>query len=143
MFTYIMRIQHLSKRNPPDFVWRHYDELFRRLRVQAPTLPWHAVNTGILAEAQDQVTMATSNAFRRPANNGFNAANKSDCGSKNYVCFDFNERDKRCERLNCKYPHKCSKCGGSHPAWKCRPTGAATSANSTASSTSKPVNKPK
>ena len=124
IMTYILRIQQLANRKPPSYTWRSYDELFRRIRAQAGnTVPWHLIHPQILCDAQDHSEGQARANFRRASQQSrgdSRGPDRADRAGKPYVCFDFNDKDKRCVRVNCKYPHKCQKCLGNHPAYACK-----------------------
>ena len=146
LFTYISRIQNLSFRRPISYVWRAYDECFRRVKAFSPGLPWHIIQDQILRDAEDLAAAAARNqSFRRAANNnnnnnqsGTNARHEGQRGDKSAVCFDYNDINKPCKRPVCKFPHKCSKCHNNHPAYQCKRDGKGTNGSG---SQTKPTNK--
>ncbi len=52
MFSYVNRIFELQREEPTTFIWRHYDELFRRIKARFPKLPWQIINSQILRQAK-------------------------------------------------------------------------------------------
>ena len=99
MMTYIVRILDMS-RNKKGFVWREYDEQFRRLRARCPSLPWQVVNTTLAWEAMERVEEATKEQpFRRNA------------GCPQGSCHKYYNTGHCPNRDTCIYKHSCSYCG--------------------------------
>ena len=122
--SYMQHIYGLSARVPQTYVWRTYDEKFRQLRAFCTDLPWHVRNAHVLSDAEEAISIAGRNSFRRQSK--FGPAK----GGKTGVCYDFNKFDKMCTRKPCKYPHRCSKCGAGHPAFACSKPSNTPSSNS-------------
>lgn len=126
LFTYIQRIFGLSRTYQGVFVWRVYDEKFRRLKQFSVSLPWHILDQNILHEA---LTVSTSQAknnsnpqTKKPQNQGQNQNSRP--GERTGYCYSFNKTS-GCPRPvnNCQYKHQCSKCSrGAHPAYRCTST---------------------
>ena len=122
LFSYVNLIQSLSNRRPISYLWRSYDEHFRKLRSLAPTLPWHVRHQQVISLAEDDLNLEASRSnFRaktRPTINTNNTNNVKQ--TKSNVCYDYNNIGKFCTRSNCPYQHKCAKCSLNHPAHMCR-----------------------
>ena len=44
-------------------------------------------------------------------------------GKESKFCFPYNNHWETCTRSNCPFPHRCSRCGGKHPAYRCQNQG--------------------
>ena len=124
LFSYIIRIATISQENPNSYLWRQYDEDFRRMRKHNTALPWHLTNTHILSQAAETIRdIARANARRQQRQQPQTSANKPvshDNSTRSKWCFDYNDPTKHCQRRNCRYLHVCSKCSGNHPAPACK-----------------------
>ena len=131
MFSYIMRILSLYRNNQGSYLWRQYDEMFRRMRVINTTLPWQIINNSILREAETVIRESSRANFRPQYQPNATATQSTPSTSasngKPKVCFDYNDATKVCKRKNCKFLHQCSKCMGNHPASNCKQSARATS----------------
>ncbi|MCP4261718.1 MAG: hypothetical protein GY774_30080 [Planctomycetes bacterium] len=127
MFSYISRVQELSREEPLSYVWRQYDELFRKIKGLCPQLPWHVLQPQILSKARcmtDRIVMSTKRKFDPPAR----VQNKSKRSSSSYdnrqgnsmlgTCNIFNE-GRTCPFKNCRYTHTCANCRGQHNRTQC------------------------
>ena len=126
--SYISRIANMSQKQPPSYLWRQYDENFRRVRARNTALPWFKVHTGILDYAKETIqNISRANARRQVAvqkkqHEATQATNSEKTnGGRARMCFEFNDSNKGCKRLVCKFQHKCMKCGGNHPQSVCKP----------------------
>ena len=45
---------------------------------------------------------------------------------KGGTCFPYNNHWETCTRQNCPFAHRCSRCGGKHPAYRCQNQGSET-----------------
>ena len=115
--TYLLRIQSLNNRRPVSYVWRSYDELFRKVRAFSPNLPWHLYNIPVLKDAEDEASEIARAAVRKQGDN--RGPGKMGDTQKNLVCFEYNQKGKICRRQPCRYPHVCAKCSAPHPAFMC------------------------
>ena len=94
-----------------NFLWRTYDEQFRKLR-QFASISWEKVNQELYIKA-----------CIRPRNPGLNDTNTRKPQSfrgnlpKGY-CWAFEKREK-CDNTNCKFKHVCHNCGGKYAGRKC------------------------
>ena len=116
VFSYVNQIQALHNRRPISFLWRAYDEHFRKIRACAPTLPWHVRHQQVISQAEDDLNLENLRSnFRAKSNKNSNVKQTS-----SNVCYDYNNKGKICSRSNCPYQHKCAKCSLSHEAHLCR-----------------------
>ena len=115
LLSYMLRIHNMARKDSSTYVWRDYDEQFRKIRAHAPDLPWHVTNQHILGDVQDNAILASKNNFRKQTNVRVENSKQKTGG----FCFDYNDKSKFCTRNNCKYSHKCSKCSGPHPGHSC------------------------
>ncbi len=121
MFTYVNRIVQLQRKSPQTFVWRFYDEVFRRVKAQYPPLTWHVIHQPILNEAED---MAFN--FRQRTQRPNQDQNRQQQGNSSLpnrlandgTCHKYNRGN--CSFAACKYLHACCHCKGKHPAIHCR-----------------------
>ena len=51
LLTYILRVMGITKSHPSSYIWRIYDERFRRLKQYSLSLPWHLLDHHVLHEA--------------------------------------------------------------------------------------------
>ncbi len=129
ILTYMDKIYVISLERPLSYVWRTYDENFRRIRGLIPDkkndCPWHLTLHDVLTEARE----ASFNA-KFPAGNGFRQSNFRGQGSSPQItssnqqnpaiCNDFN-KEKGCTRSSCRFSHRCHRCRrANHPVYKCR-----------------------
>ena len=117
LFTYIMRVMGITRSHPSSFVWRTYDEKFRRLKQYSLSLPWHILDHHILHEAQE-VASATKGVDQ--GNRGKGGQNKSTNPRSQKFCYAYN-RVAGCKKSpsSCIYRHACSNCSAQHPLHKC------------------------
>ena len=122
LFSYVNQIQALHNRRPISYLWRAYDESFRRVRSNATTLPWHIRYQQILSEAEDDLNLEKlRSSFRRPPpSSTVTSTSATPKINKQNFCYDYNNRGQTCSRQNCRFMHKCAKCSLSHPAYMCR-----------------------
>ena len=122
ILTYMWLLQDLAYERPQTYAWRYYDELFRQVRSRAHTLSWQVIHQPLLARAKIAVEESARLAFRRSTKTQqiTQQPSQTPAPSKPMVCFEYNSRYNICKRTNCKYPHKCSRCSGSHPFHMCR-----------------------
>ena len=117
LFTYITRVMGITKSHPHSFVWRIYDEKFRRLRQYSDSLPWHLLDHHVLHESQE-VSTSNKGSDQTPKGKGGQAK----AGNSKVVghCYAFN-RVTGCRKSasNCNFRHVCAKCGAPHPGHKC------------------------
>ena len=112
LFTYILRVMGLTKSHPASYIWRTYDEMFRKLKQYSQQLPWQMLNHHVLHEAQEAISNKPSSESK-----GKGPAPK---GNVNKYCFNFNKKSGCRKTANsCLYRHICSKCQGAHSAEKC------------------------
>ena len=115
LFTYILRVMGLTKSHPSTYIWRIYDERFRKLKQYAEHLPWQMLNQHVLHEAQEVSSSKPSTEAKGegPVHNE----------NVNKCCHAFN-RKSGCKNTAdaCNYRHLCSKCQGPHSADKCKST---------------------
>ena len=120
LFSYMQLIYGLYQEPPLSYVWRTYDEEFRKLRALCNEFPWHTINSQTLRIAKGACLEGLKGPSRRPGQKMDNSKGHKTT-DKASVCFQFNDRDKQgCRRANCKYAHKCAKCFASHPAYACK-----------------------
>ena len=115
MMTYMIRILELSRKHQ-GFLWRTYDENFRRMRSFVD-FPWHITNWEMILQSMHS-NFGMSNTFQKsqPFRRNFN---KQNANEQNYrsprtseqsyrtprgFCFSFDKQG-RCTN------HECSKCG--------------------------------
>ena len=115
LFTYMQRVMSITRSHPASFIWRIYDERFRRLKQYSQSLPWHLLDHHILHEAQE-VSSTTKNV------QGQSKGKVLPQSVEVKTCFAFNKKI-GCKKVNCPYKHICSKCRGSHPLYKCSRSG--------------------
>ena len=117
MWTYLPKIIRLYKKTPNSFVWRTYDELFRRMKEKSPKLPWHVINPHLMEEAEEILLIQQSTKKREQG--------KGKDGQKfiklpsNGTCHRYN-RGRECQVSKCKFSHTCSHCRADHPAVRCK-----------------------
>ena len=124
VFTYIQRIMSLSRTYPNTYIWRLYDERFRRVKQFSRHLPWHLIDQNILQEvrahlAQVKPGQGQGAARRQPPAAAGAAKNSTD--KQPGFCFDFNKVE-GCSKPpgSCIFRHQCTKCRKyNHPAFKC------------------------
>ncbi len=138
MFTYVNRVYSLYKRQPQTFVWRFYDEIFRRIKTMFPPLTWHILHHPLVQEAEEvNASFQNRNVARR--NNNTTSSNNSNSPNaalpqrlnNDGTCHRYNRGS--CNFKNCKYQHQCCNCKGRHPAVHCRRMSANSTANTEAS----------
>ena len=112
LFTYILRVMGLTKSHPNSYIWRIYDERFRKLKQYSVNLPWQMLNHHVLQESQEVSASKPSTEAR-----GKGLPPK---GNVNKCCYAFNRKSGCKKTANaCNYRHLCSKCQGPHSADKC------------------------
>ena len=103
----------VSRQYPSTWVWRVYDERFRRLRAVA-NLPWHIINQNVLADVLESVKSGPSRV--NPITNYNSRSQKQPVKSLvPRACWAFNReraapQRKDCSSDSCKFVHKCSVC---------------------------------
>ncbi len=119
LFAYVYRIMGLHRRNPKAGLWHNYDEEFHRIKACCPGLPWHLLQSQILAEVQDFISddLDTSNLCGNQQNKEKNGGNKKLKFPPNGTCHPWNRGN--CKKTSCKYTHTCAYCKGDHRAISC------------------------
>ena len=127
LFSYIHIVAGLNRNYASTWVWRSYDEKFRKVKPFSLSLPWHVLDHHILHEALTANNVQANqpnNQQGKKTNNQQNSGSKGQGEGKGRVCYAFNKVSgcSNPPRL-CKYDHHCSRCGrGGHPQHKCRVT---------------------
>ena len=118
LFTYIQRVMSLSRSHPNSYVWRIYDERFRRLKQYSDALPWFLLDQHVLNDAKE----ISSQSKGTQGSQGKGNKGKSQVTSQDpkKPCFAYN-RHSGCSRHanSCRYKHECTGCQGGHPVFKC------------------------
>ena len=118
--------------------WRSYDVQFRLRQARQPQRSWALIDTELwltVAAVNAQQSYSRGQPFRaydRPAYRAtlpgkrYEAARGSGQGARGSgqgsLCFAYNKQG-TCNRPNCPYGHRCSRCGArSHGSHACKPT---------------------
>ena len=110
------RVSGLIKSYPSTYIWRLYDESFRRLKQYSESLPWHVLNHHVLHEAREMAASPKVAVGHNSYSRGKGVPQKSAIVG---LCYGFNKVT-GCKRPNnCTFRHVCSKCEAQHPAFKC------------------------
>ncbi|MCP4262982.1 MAG: hypothetical protein GY774_36540 [Planctomycetes bacterium] len=123
LFSYINKVLELYRDEPNTYIWRSYDELFRRIKSMCPSLRWHIVHPEIIRKARSEFERLTF-AKRRNEASGRGKPFKRNASSSDPkvgstgTCNIFNE-GKVCPFKNCRYSHVCSSCKGQHTKVQC------------------------
>ena len=108
IMTYIIKIFEMSKRQG-GYVWRSYDESFRRMRSYTP-VPWHKTNWELVFNVQSitETSLNKSQPFRRNPN--FNNQGGKGKPSKG-IYFSYDKTGKCTNKKQpCPFRHECSFC---------------------------------
>ncbi len=119
LFTYVNKITAMQKRDRYTYIWRYYDELFRKLKSECPKMVWHLKNEAVFDDAVD-MHERVSNGTRRSRygdNDKQTNQKKTRTKSKN-TCRKWNW--KTCKYTDCIYAHVCALCRGAHTAQTCK-----------------------
>jgi hypothetical protein len=120
LIKYMRDIRIAAGRSPG---WYKYDEQYRLKKQSDPQSSWGIINSELWL-------LYTNNPYPKPAqksNLSQNQATKANQNTQNYsrppqhimYCNSFNS-GRRCNfSPNCRYAHRCNRCGGGHPAAKC------------------------
>ena len=122
LFTYISRIINLHKEDSNGFLWREYDESFRRIR-EFSQLTWHRINNDIMFDVKS--------AHKAQSNKPSNSRYSPSTNTQTYTQSNSLNNPKKCNGFNlpagcsnpsCIYAHKCKVCNsvthGSHKCYK-------------------------
>ncbi|MCP3892664.1 MAG: hypothetical protein GY702_27880, partial [Desulfobulbaceae bacterium] len=113
MFAYENKIFSYVKRYPGTFVWRMYDEEFRKLKQSDVDLNWHETHQPALDAILDVVMGARD--FTASGNN----VTKKKKLLANGTCYHWNRGN--CKKdTNCKWKHACNTCMGDHKVADCK-----------------------
>ena len=117
LFTYIHRVMGVNRSHQNTYIWRIYDEKFRRLKQHSETLPWHLLDHHVLNEAVECSAQFKANLNKSQRGRG--GQGNQNAGKKG-PCFAYNKVT-GCKRgvENCRFQHECSRCQSAHPAFKC------------------------
>ncbi|MCP3890951.1 MAG: hypothetical protein GY702_19070 [Desulfobulbaceae bacterium] len=146
LVTYMQRIADMHKEEPNTYIWRFFDEHFRRMRegCKEDPLPWHIHHPQTISNAKAAYFRSLSKAksnqsaysySRKGAQTGGNRGRGRGRGQgqgqqnrSGNLCNRYNEGT--CTFSPCKFTHLCSICRGVHPAINCKngPSLASTSA---------------
>ena len=122
LFEYINRIYGLQAKSPNTYIWRLYDEEFRKRKAADPSLDWHEINEKCLraVEEQHMVWLQKKQNFNNNSSSGSNDKKSSSNLPKNGTCNFWNKNDNcRSRPGSCKYKHVCTWCKGDHRAPHC------------------------
>ncbi len=125
-----------------------YDENFRYLREQVPSLQFGNTHTELWVKAATpHGSMFNSHNFRPKTGRTPQdpRASKGGAQAPRGFCFAYNSAATICNARPCKYKHSCQQCQGTHPQFKCpsaaspiNPTRGPNRAPSTSSSATHP-----
>ena len=107
LMKYSATVRDLAAKNAH---WRYYDENFRYLR-QKSLFPWDEVHWELWLQAHHMTKLSSSN---NPPNS-FNRQSKQPFPRG--FCWKFHQGERY---FGCNFKHACFKCGGDHPATKCK-----------------------
>ena len=125
------------QRSYPAQSWLKYDTAFRLHIALDKSASWSSINDQAFnkfircAVVQNKIycfkcssdshlaNSCPQRSFRPQNEQSFNHRFQpySSQGAKS--CRFYNSSTTKCEQRNCRFPHKCSSCGGNHPAFKC------------------------
>lgn len=121
LFTYMQRVINISRSHYGTYIWRTYDEKFRRLKQFSDSLPWHLQDHHVLQDAKDAVAQPRvyHNRPQRGRSTQQNSNQQLNDG-KSGPCYAYNRRS-GCMRpiTSCRYRHECTSCQGPHPIFRC------------------------
>ena len=109
-FMAITRIFNLLNKFPNTYMWRSYNEHFRKVRAFA-AITWRILNTQIVPEVDEQVET-------EPKVNNYRDRQVQD-RSTDRPCYNFHKVS-GCDRNLCLFVHKWTSCNTKgHPVFKC------------------------
>ncbi len=126
LFGYIKRIYGLYHKHRNTFIWRLYDEEFRKFKAWNPKTEWHELHQKTLNAVEEIQTRKKSNYTYQGNGNG--SGNGKGAGKENTkkvklprngTCFHWNGNGCKAGN-NCKWLHACSYCKSKdHKAAQC------------------------
>ena len=134
LFTYSTRIQELTLEG--GYIWRDYDDLFRKVKAKMPALPWQETSTRLLSmvhqkskSAHPHINRSQTNNYRPIVQNHSNPSTVPNHSNSPQTNRPFLPKDSchsyyltgQCKRNNCKFSHLCGYCQSpSHSINLCR-----------------------
>ncbi|MCP3929541.1 MAG: hypothetical protein GY705_10610, partial [Bacteroidetes bacterium] len=136
MFAYTKRIYGLKFRSPNSFLWRLYDEEFRKLKAVDPTKTWDKIHQPTLFRVEEVLNQTSyklnlSGQNTNSQNSGYGNSNQNQYQNvnknksklkfpKNGTCHSWNMANcKAGGPEKCKFKHICSFCLKNHKAINC------------------------
>ena len=117
MLTYMMRISDMAKK--PGYLWRSYDEGFRKVRAVSPVL-WHKTNWDLVFNTQMNAEPNFSVNRFQPFRRNQTVASQVQNRSKQGICYSYNNGNCTSKRVPCPFRHDCQFCGKrGHPRVRC------------------------
>ena len=114
LFTYSTRIQELTLEG--SFIWRAYDDLFRKGKKKVPTLPWQETCTRLLGmirqkskSAHPQSNHSQTNNYRSTVSNHSNPPQTNQPFLPRDSCHKYYLTG-QCNRNPCRFSHLCEYC---------------------------------
>ena len=106
LFTYMIRIHELSQE--PGYLWRTYDEAFRKLKARSPHILYQEHNPQLLNTLRHKETLVNSNLpFRQQNQQGGKPATLPAPPSS---CHRYFYKGSCTNPLSCRYKHICGHC---------------------------------
>ncbi len=137
--TYMQRIADMQKDEPNTYIWRQFDESFRKMRegCKGDPLPWHIHHPQCISNAKSayyrslsqQRSNTNTNSNTNTRGGGYSGRRGGQGGGRGgfqgqnrrrfaNLCDKYNEGS--CTFQKCKFTHLCSICRGVHPATHCK-----------------------
>ncbi|MCP4256220.1 MAG: hypothetical protein GY774_01680 [Planctomycetes bacterium] len=113
MFEYVNRIYGLHAKHPNTYIWRLYDEEFRRYKASHPKTNWHELEPKCLAAVEEEYVVSN----RRKG--GADKSGGVENFPRNGTCHHWNRGD--CTtKGKCRFTHVCCWCKQDHKAIFCK-----------------------
>jgi len=124
------------QRSYPSQSWLRYDTAFRLHIALDHTISWssiddHAFNKFVrcaaastkikcfICASDNHLANTCPQRLFRPKRESSSATGQTTPFQTGPTCKFFNSPKTHCDQRRCRYNHKCSSCGGNHPAFKC------------------------
>ena len=114
IIEYMNRIYGLHCSRPNTYIWRLYDEEFRKKKFNDVTLKWDEINDKCLRFVEEQHAVWLKKKNQNKNANPQNQKNQKQNGTCNF----WNKG--QCKRESCNWKHVCSLCSGDHKKSVCK-----------------------